>query len=181
MTVPQSRTILALAIVATIASGVAGCGDDSGPGSAGPAPAAAITIQPTTAAASTRTAEKVLADLTAAGLPLTNGVVQDENTDPNNLLGRPNGYVSRASFDVDGGDPTAAPYKVDRGGVIEVFADGAAAQARSKYIQDTLKSLGPMMGTEYHYLSGPVLVRIFGSVKPSVAAKFEAAVGAMKA
>jgi hypothetical protein len=100
------------------------------------------------------------------------------NTDPNNLLGRPGGYLSRA-FDVPGGDKDSKPYGIDRGGVVEVFADAGAAQTRSKYIQDTLKSM-QMLGTEYHCLNGPVLVRITGKVKPSVAKPFEAAVAGLK-
>jgi hypothetical protein len=117
--------------------------------------------------------------LATAGLPVTNIVAQDENTDPNNLLGRPGGYLSRASFDVPGGDKDAEQHSVERGGVVEVFLDAAAAQARSKYIQDTLKSM-QMLGTEYNYMNGPVLVRIAGKVKPSMAKPFGAALAGLK-
>jgi hypothetical protein len=121
----------------------------------------------------------VLDALRAAGLPLSNAAVQDENTDPNNLIGRPNGYLSRTSFDLSGGDPDGEKYGIDRGGVIEVFPDTASAAARSKFIQDALKSM-QILGTEYHYLNGPVLVRVTGKVKPSTAKPFEAAVAALK-
>jgi hypothetical protein len=120
----------------------------------------------------------VLDKLTAAGLSISNGAVQDENTDPNNLLGRPNGYTSRASFDVPGGDPEAKAGDIARGGVIEVFADATTAKARADYIASTLKA-APIFGTEYHYLNGLVLVRISGKVKPSEASKFQAAVDAL--
>jgi hypothetical protein len=125
------------------------------------------------------TAKAVLDKLTAAALPISNSAVQDENTDPNNLLGRPNGYTSRASFDLSGGDPESKPYGIDRGGVIEVFADAAAAKTRADYIAG-LQKQSPILGTEYHYLNGPVLVRITGKVKPSDAAKYEAAVAALR-
>lgn len=59
--------------------------------------------------------------LAAAGLPLSSVIVQDETTDPNNKLGRPNQYTSRSSADVPGGDPDADKYGVDRGRVVEVF------------------------------------------------------------
>ena len=124
------------------------------------------------------TAEKVLGKLSAAGLPMSHGAVQDENSDPNNLLGRPNGYLGRASFDVEGGDPDAGQFGIDRGGVVEIFPSAAAALNRSSYIQETLKTVG-IFGTEYHYLAGPVLVRITGKVKPSVAVKFETVVKEM--
>jgi hypothetical protein len=123
-------------------------------------------------------AKAVLDKLTAAGLPMSNGAVQDENTDPNNLIGRPNGYTSRASFDVPGGDPDAEKYDTSRGGVIEVFGDAAAAKIRADYIAN-LQKASPILGTEYHYLRGSVLVRISGKVKPSVAAGFQTTVAAL--
>lgn len=47
--------------------------------------------------------------------------------------------------------------------MIEVFPDVAAADTRSKFIQDSLKSL-PILGMEYHYRAGGgiVLVRVSG-------------------
>ncbi|WP_203924735.1 hypothetical protein [Rugosimonospora africana] len=111
---------------------------------------------------------------------MSNGAVQDENTDPNNLIGRPSEYTSRASFDVAGGDPNGDRYTTDRGGVIEVFPDAATAKARAEYIQTQLNA-NPVLGTEYDYLTGSVLVRITGKVKPSVAGKFQAAVAGLAA
>ncbi|WP_433046138.1 hypothetical protein [Dactylosporangium sp. CS-033363] len=175
----NARTLVVIVLVAALS----GCGTSSTPA---PAPAAATSGQAAPAASAAPSPAPVKVDakaaaeaLAAAGLPVTNVAAQDENTDPNNLLGRPGSYVSRASFDVAGGDKDAELYGIDRGGVIEVFADAGTAQARSKYIQDTLKSL-QMLGTEYHYLNGPVLVRVTGKVKPSVAKPFEAAVAALK-
>ena len=60
-----------------------------------------------------------------------------------------------------------------------MFADGADAHVRSDYIQETLASLGPIAGTEYHYLTGPILVRVTGELPPSVAADYEAAVAGL--
>jgi hypothetical protein len=79
---------------------------------------------------------------------------------------------------VAGADPDAEKYGIDRGGVIEVWPDADGAQARANFITKSLKDL-PILGTEYHYLRGPVLVRITGKVKPSIAAKFQAAVAAL--
>ncbi|AVT39620.1 hypothetical protein C6W10_27850 [Plantactinospora sp. BB1] len=109
-----------------------------------------------------------------AGLPVTNIAAQNEDTDPNDLLGRPGGYTSRASADVPGGDRDADKYGIDRGLVVEVFATAEDADARSKFIQKTLKEI-QIMGTEYHYqpTDRRVLVRLTGKIKPSVAGKFE--------
>lgn len=172
---PRLTALLAAAVLM-----LAGCSNATPKHTAPPASSStSASAAPPSPAAPRVDAKAVLAQLAVAGLPMTGGVVQDENTDPNNLLGRPNGYLSRASFDVPGGDPDGDKFGIDRGGVIEVWPDAAGAQTRSAFIQKTLKDT-PILGTEYHYLNGPVLVRISGKVKPSVAAKFEAAVAALK-
>ncbi|TDB97335.1 hypothetical protein E1091_08545 [Micromonospora fluostatini] len=103
--------------------------------------------------------------------------MQNEDTDPNNLLGRPNGYLSRASAELPGGNGEADRYTVDRGLAIEVFTTAAEADRRSEYIQG-LQEAAPILGTEYHYRAdqGRVLVRVTGKVKPSAAKKIEQAV-----
>ncbi|WP_147457222.1 hypothetical protein [Micromonospora pisi] len=174
--------ILAVPALA-VALALTGCGGDdttqpSTPQVTAVGPAAPA---PTTApAAATVDAKTVLDKLTAAKVGLTAGTVQDENTDPNDLLGRPNGYQSRAAADLPGGDPEGDKFGIDRGLVIEQFADTAGADTRSKFIQDTLQSL-PIMGTEYHYRAGggTVLVRVTGKVKPSDAKKIETAVAGL--
>lgn len=121
------------------------------------------------------TARQALDKLIAGGIVATNPKTQTENDDPNNLLGRPGQYTSRASADVEGGDLTAKDGAIDRGIVVEAFPSAADAQRRSDYIEGILKG-SPLLGTEWHYLSGAVLVRVTGKVKPSAAAKVEAAV-----
>ncbi|GIE76527.1 hypothetical protein Aph02nite_24770 [Actinoplanes philippinensis] len=112
--------------------------------------------------------------LKAADLGLTRFAVQDEDTDPNKLFGRPNGYTSRASADLPGGDTGAEPYTIARGLVVEGFPDADSLQRRSKYILGLLKD-SPALGTEWHYTTGTTLVRVSGNVKPSLAKKIEAA------
>jgi hypothetical protein len=124
-------------------------------------------------------ARGVLGQLATAGMPISAGVVQDENTDPNQLLGRPNGYASRASFDVPGGNAKGEKYDIDRGGVIEVWPDAASAKTRADYIAGLQKG-STLLGSEYHYLNGPVLVRVSGKVKPSVAKQFATAVARLR-
>ena len=103
--------------------------------------------------------------------------MQDEDTDPNNLLGRPNGYTSRASADLPGGDTTGDKYSIERGLVIEGFPTAGDADRRSAYIQGLLKN-APILGHEYHYRTGDgtVLVRVTGRVRPSAARRIEQAV-----
>ena len=67
-------------------------------------------------------------------------------TDPNRLLGRPNGYTSKIAFadsrisktDTDGTQKNA----IERGGSIEVFPDAELAMGRAEYIQASLRTAG---------------------------------------
>lgn len=113
-----------------------------------------------------------------AGLPATQMVAQTESSDPNGFLGRPGKYTERVSFDIPGGDASAAVGETGRGGVIELWLSQSGAQVRANYIQSALKDNG-MLGSEYDYVHGPVLVRITGNVPPSVAESFQAALAAL--
>lgn len=166
---------------ATLALALTACGSEAAP-IAGPAPSASTVSAsaspaPAPAPAPALDARGVVDGLAAAKLPLTNLATQDENTDPNDKIGRPGGYTSRASADVPGGDKEADKFTIERGLVVEVFATAEDADTRSKFIQDSLKSI-QILGTEYHYRPADkrVLVRLSGKIKPSVAKQFEAAV-----
>lgn len=164
-------------VVAATTLALPACGSSSQPVLPATAqlPSASVSVATGPVPAAALDAKQVLDKLTAAGLPITHAATQDENSDPNNLLGRPGQYTSRASFDVPGGDSGAKPGSVDRGGVVEVFGAAADAKRRVDYIQGLLKG-NPVLGTEYDYQAGPVLVRVTGKVKPSVAARFQQAV-----
>ncbi len=102
--------------------------------------------------------------------------VYTEESDPNNLLGRPGGYESKVNFadsrvkraDVIGTDKD----DTGRGGTVEVFADPRDAKERSEYIQSVS---GGILGTEYHYLADGVLLRVTGNLPPTVAKEYESA------
>ncbi len=174
--------------IAAVAALTAGCGGGDQGAAEGATPAAAST-SPTAASGSMTTApppaapqvvdaESVLVELRNAGLPITDSVTITETNDGNNLIGRPGQYVSKVVFaDSRIGTPIdrASPGN-DAGGSLEVFASASDAQARSDYIQRTLQSLGPIAGTEYHYLAGTALVRVTGEMLPSAAAEYETAV-----
>ncbi|MFI7073484.1 hypothetical protein [Micromonospora sediminicola] len=159
---------------------LAGCGTDTTPTPAAPAPAATAAAPAAPPAAKPIDAKTVLAKLKAADLGLTGTATQTEDTDPNNLLGRPNGYTQRASADLPGGDKEADKYTVDRGLVVEVWPSVADADRRAEFIQTALKN-APILGTEYHYRAGggAVLVRVSGKLKPSAAKKVESALAGL--
>jgi hypothetical protein len=163
-------------------SALVGCG---GSDNAAESPSSGAATSHSGAAAETTAtsldAPAILQKLQAAGLPITDSVVITETNDPNNLIGRPGQYTSKVVFaDSRTGVPLdKAKPDNGSGGSVEVFADAAAAKARSDYIQKTLAALGPVAGTEYHYLTGTALVRVAGVLPPSQAAQYEVAVKAI--
>jgi hypothetical protein len=57
---------------------------------------------------------------------------------------------------------------------VEVYPDEAGAAARKKFIDDTMKAT-PILGTEYSYLDGPVLLRLSQQLTPAQAQEYQAA------
>ncbi len=110
---------------------------------------------------------------TAAADLATAGVVADVATttaqdDPNQLLGRPGGYTSRATFTIPGVEPAdPAPAACDRGGCIEQWPDEAAAQERADYITQIGKALPGAV--EYSYVRDGLLLRVAKAADPATA------------
>jgi hypothetical protein len=189
-----------VSVVASVALALTGCGSSSTPSSAttsaatstrtdvptsssstaSPGQPATATAAPAGAAAELagKDAAGVVAWLKAAGVTVKVTKVYDEDSDPNNMLGRPGGYTSKAAFQDQRVPASKYGSEVDdpnRGGSVEVFADQAAAVARARDVQTKLKAFG--LGTEYDYVVGGVLVRVTGTVKPSQARGYEKALG----
>jgi hypothetical protein len=125
-----------------------------------------------------------LAKRVTDAIPGTTFAVYTETTDPNKLLGRPNGYTAGAFIN----DPRVGPIGADAAPgdiqaastvsavIIEVWPTAADAQARSDYIQGIEKT-APMMGSEYDHISGSALLRVSGILPPSINAEYTAAWG----
>ncbi|WP_243061091.1 hypothetical protein [Nocardioides sp. SR21] len=95
-----------------------------------------------------------------------------EDNDPNDLIGRPNGYDAAAVIYDERVD--CDELGIECGASVEQWEDADAAQERSEYIQGVLEDV-PMLGTEYHYLDGPFLLRVWGDLEPSDAEQYAAA------
>jgi len=107
-------------------------------------------------------------------VPTITGITEvTEANDANNLIGRPGQYVSAAWIADSAADP--AQTGIDGGAVVETFATPENTQTRSDYIQGVLQGAGGVLGTEYHYLNGTVLLRVSGILMPSQAAVYEEA------
>ncbi|MER7937345.1 MULTISPECIES: hypothetical protein [unclassified Streptomyces] len=171
----RRRTAAALTAVTALALAACSTTSNSSGGESGsPAKADAAVSKPLTAG----TAFAKLSG-TVASAKLSGTVTADN--DPNHLLGRPHQYTSKITFtdsrirtsDVEGTDKG----DVERGGAIEVFGDGAGAQARAEYIQAVTKSMPAL--SEYDYVHGAVLVRVSHYLTPTQAAEYKTAVNGL--
>ncbi len=117
-------------------------------------------------------AEGVVQGLAAAGEPAELTVVYTASNDPNQQLGRPGGYTSKAAFTDSRikSDQVRDPNEgsVDLGGGVEYFEDQQQALDRGTYIQTALQA-AQILGTEYDYVAGPALLRVSGVLTPDQA------------
>lgn len=161
-------TIAALAITGLLA--LTGCGGNDSSGSSKDSSEAPATAQSSDTELDAEQVVTRIAEAIDSAKPAT---VYTAETDPNNLLGRPSGYESKADFT----DSRAKPElddEVQQGGSVEVFDDPADAKDRGKFIADTLKKM-KIFGTEYHYTKGGILLRVSGELTPDQAAEYEEA------
>ncbi|WP_333740898.1 hypothetical protein [Streptomyces sp. IBSBF 2806] len=178
----KTRLTAVAAVVAAVGL-LAACGgsDDSSKPAAASSRSATASAggegSKSTSPAKSATSREVFTDLSGGvAAAKLNTVVTAEN-DPNKLLGRPHQYSSKVTFtdsriaasDVEGLDKDDTL----RGGAVEVFESAEDAKARADYIESVTKSL-PMLA-EYHYLSGPVLVRVSHYLTPQQAGEYKAA------
>lgn len=116
------------------------------------------------------TAEDIIDEFINANIDVDIVIVYDETTDPNNKLGRPNQYTSKASFSdsrlvqetYEGADPV--------GGTVEVFSNSADCKVRYDYIKAVAS--GSFL-EQYMYQNKNALLRLDFGLTPSQAAEYE--------
>lgn len=153
---------------------LAACSGNGSSASSASPPVRSVTAAET---AAPLTAEQVTAKLQELVPTAESTKTYTAANDPNHLLGRPNGYSSKAAF-ADSRVPAdqveyMAQDAVERGGSVEVFADEAGAKARMQYIQTLAQ--GFPGAVEYDYVHGAVLVRVSRILTPDQAKDYEAA------
>jgi hypothetical protein len=118
-------------------------------------------------------AAAVLEGFKAKGLPITSAIVHSAESDPNKLLGRPNGYESKVSFR-DGRLPAQSTSSIDTdtGGTIEVYPDAAGARQRGESIAALVKD--SPLPVEYVYTRGRVVLRLSREFTPDQAEQYRA-------
>ena len=141
--------IRALALATTLIALLTGCAASAN-SSAAPQPATA-----------TAWAEAIKQPTTTQVVTIT------EDNDPNESLGRPGKYTDAAVIYDSRVECTDGP-GYDCGAKIEIYPTQEAAQARSGYLTK-IHEENPILGSEWDEVSGGVLLRVTGSLKPSEA------------
>ncbi|WP_439947186.1 hypothetical protein [Streptomyces sp. BBFR109] len=166
------RTLTTAVAAALIAVGTTACSSNTGTSADGTSKSA----KPAAANSSLNAHDafaKISDQVSSAKL---SGTVTAEN-DPNHLLGRPNQYTSKITFDDTriAADDVSGTEKgdVERGGAIEVFGSPADAGARATYIQAVTKSMPAL--AEYDFVHGTVVVRVSHYLTPKQAAAYKTA------
>jgi hypothetical protein len=170
-------------VVAFVAVGLSGCGGPQSQPSEGRSSEAAVSSAAASSADKAVSASPTprIVELSAAAVvtglaarvrSVRMSVVYTAQSDPNSQLGRPGQYTSKAAF-IDARVNSAkvtdgTKGSTELGGGVEVFPDDASAHKRAAYIQAVLKGT-PMLGAEYDYLAGRVLLRISGRLTPAQA------------
>lgn len=170
----HTRTITTLATALLL--GATACSSNNDARSTNTSTTTSTTSSPSTPAASSTAphdAEHIIAALATAIPDAKPATVYTAATDPNNLLGRPGGYTSKADFTDQRAQPDLDD-AVQKGGSVEVYDDPADAKERAEYIATTLKKV-KIFGTEYHYLKGGILLRVSGELTPDEAAEYQTA------
>lgn len=171
--------VTAFAVVAVLF--LAGCGGDE-PGATPPPPASPTSGGPAgddaaPAAPGPGTAKALVEELRAQVKTVRLSVAYTAGTDPDDKLGRPGGYVSKAAFidtRIDPDDVAGEKGDVRLGGGVEVYADPLDARARAEIISETLRSAGTL-GSEYAVVAGGALLRVSGELTPRQWRAYEAA------
>lgn len=172
--VRRASTAAACAVV--VIAWCTGCAPDNGsakPPSSTSAQSSTTTSQPTTSTTPSADVQSLADDLRQQVPDIVDVLVYDETTDPNNLLGRPTGYLAAASL----ADRRASGAEgIGRGAVLEVWPTARSAEMRADYIH-ALQEGNPALGAEYHHLRGEVLLRVSGELPPSADDEYAQAFG----
>lgn len=139
-----------------------------------------------------KNAEEIIAALKEKGAPIGEMQVYTAENDPNELLGRPNGYIGKISFidadvekkkieenlnefdmsEEETKKEMREEFGVEYGGSIEVFENEKDAKNRYEYVSTVSSEMGAMF-VEYGYVEKTVYLRLSKSLTPAQASVYE--------
>jgi hypothetical protein len=165
-------TLRRVVAVTSLVLVVAGCDGSGGSGSERTTTTTAVTTTapPTTVAA--LTARQFIEGFKRAGLPVGKVTCFNEDTDPNDLLGRPGGYIEKCDW-ADRREEQSADDLI--GGSIETYErpDGAAMRA-----EELRAFQGGILSTGYTFVvpdGGRWVLRVDQEVSPTQARRYHRA------
>jgi hypothetical protein len=115
-------------------------------------------------------ASDVVNALKKEGLPIGDQLVCTDDNDPDQLMGRPGQYTSKANF-VDTTEQENMKVEILHGGTVEVFDNNVDAKNRFNYISKIAKS-SPVFD-EYDFVQGKILLRLSKNLPSNHAKKYE--------
>lgn len=113
-------------------------------------------------------------------IPITRELTYTEETDVNELLGRPNQYTSKTNWN-DERDADTVQMCIDypdddyRDCTVEVFENESDAKEREDYLKDTWEIGGMLKQDQYMYRAGTALLRVSYAITPDQAKEYEKA------
>lgn len=120
----------------------------------------------------TRSTDEVVADVEEVA-SVRETVRLTADSDPNDLLGRAEGYDAAVVF-VDATTGRCATPGIECGAFLERWETSEDASERSGYLLALQRDM-PMFGTEEHHLDGPFLLRLSGELDEETRAQYAAA------
>ena len=130
-----------------------------------------------------KTAEEIVIALKGKEVDIGKYVTYTEETDINNLLGRPNQYTSKTTFEIVGLEQVNSTLDSEyfseeernepTGGTIEVFSTEEDMKKRKEYVESVTSSMSAL--AEYSYSKGCALLRLNHQITPSKAKEYEEA------
>ena len=113
------------------------------------------------------TEEEVIERFVLFELPVGKTIIYDEETCPNNLLGRPGQYIGKADWE----DTRVDQYgDYLTGGTIEVFKDESTLAKRKEYLEPFLEEA---MFLQYMFIHKNVIVRVDKELTPTQAEDYK--------
>ncbi len=171
---------LALFLAMTFTIGISACGNETN----STTEETSTTLEESTASIkekidiSKMSDEDIINKFIEAGFPISKIIVYNEETDVNELLGRPNQYIQKTNF----ADARYEQYDIDNdpiGGTIEIFNNTKDAQARKNYLDSVYESYPGITTPSYMYLRNNILFRIHSELTPTHAKEYEAGLDAL--
>lgn len=167
-----------LFLTAAVMGALAGCAGSSSTGAlpASPPPTPTVTPSPSPSFHKPLTALAIVRQLVAMNPKYDRiSITYTAKNDPNHLLGRPGGYVSKTTLvdlripadDRTGHDNLGS---VGAGVSVEYYATVSGAVTRAKYVAGFN---GTILGSEYDYTDDGVVLRVSSDLTPSQATKYK--------